>query len=152
MRTWKRNPNEIQQLVEAFYTNDPYYPRPNPDDLLYKEFSNDYLSAHPEESEDVGEAFCVRSRTSTADVFLRIEFRYNSQVSTKVDSYPFVVALTIPLSLSSCKPFLLNSIRPLVLCYLSFNSTCFPVLCIQVIGWARYFGKVTSKNGSCKKI
>ncbi|KAI0273912.1 hypothetical protein BGY98DRAFT_997769 [Russula aff. rugulosa BPL654] len=23
MRTWKRNPNEIQQLVEAFYSNDP---------------------------------------------------------------------------------------------------------------------------------
>ena len=57
MRTWKRNPNEIQQLVEAFYTNDPYYPRPNPDDPLYKDFSNGYLSAHPEESKDVGEAF-----------------------------------------------------------------------------------------------
>ena len=60
MRTWKRNPNEIQQLVEAFYSNDPYYPRPNPDDPLYKEFSNGYLSAHPKESRDatdVGEAF-----------------------------------------------------------------------------------------------
>jgi len=60
MPTWKRNPNEIQQLVEAFYTNDPYYPRPNSDDPLYKEFNNGYLSAHPKESRgaiDVGEAF-----------------------------------------------------------------------------------------------
>lgn len=60
MRTWKRNPNEIQQLVDAFYTNDPYYPRPNPNDTLYKEFGNGYLSAHPKESRDatdVGEAF-----------------------------------------------------------------------------------------------
>ena len=60
MRTWKRNPNEIQQLVEAFYTNDPYYPRPNPGDPLYKEFSDGYLSAHPKEPRDaivVGEAF-----------------------------------------------------------------------------------------------
>jgi hypothetical protein len=60
MRTWKRNPNEIQQLVEAFYTNDPYYLRPNPGDPLYKEFSTGYLSAHPKESRDaidVCEAF-----------------------------------------------------------------------------------------------
>ena len=75
MRTWKRNPNEIKQLVDAFYTNDPYYPRPNPNDLLYKEFSNGYLSAHPKESRDaidVGEAFLraieneQRRRTSIA--------------------------------------------------------------------------------------
>jgi hypothetical protein len=60
MRTWKRNPNEIQQLVDAFYTNDPYYSRPSPNVLLYKEFSNGYLSAHPKELRDaidVGEAF-----------------------------------------------------------------------------------------------
>jgi len=57
MRTWNRNPNETQQLVEAFYTNDPYYPRPNPDDPLYKEFSDGYLSVHPKESRDVSEAF-----------------------------------------------------------------------------------------------
>jgi Zinc finger protein len=56
----EKESNEIQQLVEAFYTNDPYYPRPNPDDPLYKEFSNGYLSAHPKESRDAidaGETF-----------------------------------------------------------------------------------------------
>ena len=60
MRMWKRNPNEIQQLVDAFYVNDPYYPRPNSNDPLYKEFSNGYLSIHPEESKDaidVAQAF-----------------------------------------------------------------------------------------------
>ena len=60
MRLWKRNPKDIQQLVDAFYTNDPYYPRPNPDDLLYREFSNGYMSAHPKEASDaieVGKAF-----------------------------------------------------------------------------------------------
>jgi len=44
-----------------FFTNDPYYPRPDPDDPLYKEFGNGYLSAHPKESRDAmdggGEAF-----------------------------------------------------------------------------------------------
>ncbi|KIL60785.1 hypothetical protein M378DRAFT_907321 [Amanita muscaria Koide BX008] len=84
MRTWKRNPNEIQQLVEVFYANVPYYPRPNPDDPLYKEFSNGYLNAHPKESRDaidVGEAFW---RASSADLFPRIEFPYHNQVFTKV--------------------------------------------------------------------
>ena len=60
MRTWKRNSNEIQQLVDSFYTNDPYYPRPNPNDPLYTEFSNGYMSAHPKELRDaidVGEDF-----------------------------------------------------------------------------------------------
>ena len=63
MCTWKleRNADEIQQLVDAFYSNDPYYPRrPNPNDPLYKEFSNGYLSAHPKEPRDtidVGEDF-----------------------------------------------------------------------------------------------
>ena len=60
MRTWKQNSNEIQQLVDAFYTNDPYYPRPNPNDPLYKEFGNGYMSAHPRElrgAVDIGEAF-----------------------------------------------------------------------------------------------
>ena len=53
MRTWKRDPNEIQQLVDFFYTNDP---RPNPKDPLYKEFSNGCMSAHPRDAIDVGEA------------------------------------------------------------------------------------------------
>ena len=60
MRTWKRDPNEIQQLVDSFFMNDPYYPRPNPNDSLYKEFSNGYMSAHPKELRDaidVGESF-----------------------------------------------------------------------------------------------
>jgi hypothetical protein len=60
MRTWRRTRNEIPQLVDAFFINDPYYPRPNPADPLYHEFSNGYFSAVPKEFKDakeVGEAF-----------------------------------------------------------------------------------------------
>jgi len=114
-------------LVEAFYTNDPYYPRPNPEDPLYKEFSNGYLSAHPKESRDaidVVKLFCVRSRTSSADVFPRIEFRYHSQVFTKVESYPFVVCSPSLFPCPVANLSLSTVVRRFVLGYLSVNSIC----------------------------
>jgi hypothetical protein len=83
--------NEIRQLAEAFYTNDPYYPRPNPDDPLYKEFSTGCLSAHPKECRDaidVGEGFLRAIEMSSTDIFPQIGFQYHSQVFT----VPFVVS------------------------------------------------------------
>ena len=38
MRPWSRKKEEINQLVESFFTNDPYYPRPRPQDPLYQKF------------------------------------------------------------------------------------------------------------------
>jgi hypothetical protein len=86
MCTGKRDPNEIQQLVDAFYTDDPYYPHPDPDDPLYREFSNGYLSAHPKESRDavdVGETFlrAIENKQQRPGVFPQIEFRYQNILS-----------------------------------------------------------------------
>ena len=57
MRTWKRTKEEIPTLVEAFFTNDPYYPRPDPTDPLYVQFKTGYLSVYPQDATDLGEVF-----------------------------------------------------------------------------------------------
>jgi Zinc finger protein len=57
MRAWKRTSEEIPTLVEAFFINDPYYPRPDPNDSLYVQFKAGYLSVYPENAIDLGEAF-----------------------------------------------------------------------------------------------
>ena len=62
MRPWLRKKNEIHQLVEAFFSNDPYYPRPRPADRLYQKFCLGYLEAHLKESKEAAEL---------AEVFLR---------------------------------------------------------------------------------
>ncbi|KAF8325491.1 hypothetical protein F5887DRAFT_1019271 [Amanita rubescens] len=38
MRAWSRKKEDVHQLVESFFTNDPYYPRPRPEDPLYQKF------------------------------------------------------------------------------------------------------------------
>lgn len=62
MRAWKRNKDEIQQLVDSFFINDPYYPRPRANDRLYEQFCTGYWAAHPSGSNDASEI---------AEVFLR---------------------------------------------------------------------------------
>lgn len=57
MRAWKRTKEEILVLVNAFFINDPYYPRPDPKDPLYVQFKTGYLSVYPEDAIDLGEAF-----------------------------------------------------------------------------------------------
>jgi hypothetical protein len=63
MRPWSRKKDEIHQLVEAFFSNDPYYPRPRPADPLYQKFLLAYLEAHPKESQETAEL---------AEAFLRV--------------------------------------------------------------------------------
>jgi hypothetical protein len=55
MRPWSRKKNEVHQLVEAFFNNDPYYPRPRPADPLYQKFCLGYLEAHLKESKEAAE-------------------------------------------------------------------------------------------------
>ena len=62
MRPWSRKKNEVHELVEAFFTNDPYYPRPRPEDPLYRKFCLGYLEADPKESMEA---------TELAEAFLR---------------------------------------------------------------------------------
>jgi len=62
MRAWKRNKDEIQKLVDSFFINDPYYPRPRGNDPLYQQFRTGYKAAHPSKSNDA---------TEIAEEFLR---------------------------------------------------------------------------------
>ncbi|KIM47499.1 hypothetical protein M413DRAFT_6825 [Hebeloma cylindrosporum] len=55
LRPWSREKNEIHLLVEAFFINDPYYPRPRPEDARYQKFCLDYLEAYPKESKEATE-------------------------------------------------------------------------------------------------
>ena len=38
VRTWNRVKDEIPNLVDAFFVNDPYYPRARLTDPLYRDF------------------------------------------------------------------------------------------------------------------
>jgi hypothetical protein len=45
VRTWDKRPESVDQLVSAFFANDPYYPRPRTSDALYNNFKAAYLSS-----------------------------------------------------------------------------------------------------------
>ncbi|KAK2462901.1 hypothetical protein APHAL10511_005099 [Amanita phalloides] len=47
VREWNRTMEQIPILVQAFFSNDPYYPRPIPDNPLYAEFKSGYLDGYP---------------------------------------------------------------------------------------------------------
>ena len=51
MRPWSKK-KEVNQLVESFFINDPYYPRPRPQDPLYQKFCLGYTDVYPKESEE----------------------------------------------------------------------------------------------------
>ena len=57
MRDWRRIKDDIPDLVDAFFINDPYYPRPDLNDPLYVEFKTGYLAAYPQDAVDLGQAF-----------------------------------------------------------------------------------------------
>lgn len=57
MRTWDKRPESIDQLVSAFFTNDPYYPRPRTSDNLYHHFKAAYLSECGGDSKVLATAF-----------------------------------------------------------------------------------------------
>lgn len=44
-REWGKNMKGVSELVTAFMSNDPYYPRPRPQDPLYQTFRTAYLDA-----------------------------------------------------------------------------------------------------------
>ncbi len=50
MREWQwasdvQSLADVQPLVDSFFVNDPYYPRPRPSDALYAAFKSGYRSA-----------------------------------------------------------------------------------------------------------
>ena len=65
MRTFGKASGDIAELVDAFFANDPYYPRPEPSSVLYSNFKKGYMgSCSPE------------SRTRAALFLQAIEARY----------------------------------------------------------------------------
>ena len=52
MRAFDRAAGDVAELVDAFFVNDPYYPRPVPGDALYDSFKRGYTSACPSEHRD----------------------------------------------------------------------------------------------------
>ena len=57
MRPWDKRPESIDQLVSAFFANDPYYPRPRASDTLYGDFKAGYLGGCEGDSEALATAF-----------------------------------------------------------------------------------------------
>ena len=67
MRPWSRKKNEVHQLVEACFSNDPYYPRPRPEDPLYQKFCLGHQEAHLKETEEAAEFVKVFLRAIEAE-------------------------------------------------------------------------------------
>lgn len=42
MKPWDRRTESVPSLAQAFFCNDPYYPRPRPQEPLHKEFKEAY--------------------------------------------------------------------------------------------------------------
>jgi hypothetical protein len=57
MHAWNRVDGDITELVDAFFTNDPYYPRPNTSDPLYIEFKTGYLETCTTNSVNLAHSF-----------------------------------------------------------------------------------------------
>jgi hypothetical protein len=47
MRPWDRSYEKVSVLVDAFFQNDPYYPRPRDGGPIYRKFREGYLLAYP---------------------------------------------------------------------------------------------------------
>ena len=54
---WDKTEEGISGLVQAFFANDPYYPRPRQTDDLYILFKQAYLGQYPNESITLGQQF-----------------------------------------------------------------------------------------------
>ena len=57
VRPWDKHPESIDQLVSAFFANDPYYPRPHTSDALYNHFKTAYLDHCGGDNEALAAAF-----------------------------------------------------------------------------------------------
>ena len=65
-RQWSKARADIQELVDAFYTNDPYYPRARSDERQYNHFRLGYLAVYPEEAIEIGNAFLQANKAEQA--------------------------------------------------------------------------------------
>lgn len=76
MRPWSRKEDGVHQLVDAFFSNDPYYPRPRRGDPLYQKFCLGYLEATlkvSKEDAELAKAFlhAIEAEQATRDSAVR---------------------------------------------------------------------------------
>ena len=70
MRPWTREKIEINLLVDSFFQNDPYYPRPRTTDPLYR-FCKGYTSAYSEDGQELASAILQAFQQEQAQRDLR---------------------------------------------------------------------------------
>lgn len=57
MRSWDRTVETVSILAQAFFDNDPYYPRPRPLEPLYEDFKAAYKEQVPADYQHLADAF-----------------------------------------------------------------------------------------------
>ncbi|CDO74247.1 hypothetical protein BN946_scf184536.g2 [Trametes cinnabarina] len=57
VRKWSKVVDDVGDIVQPFFANDPYYPRPRPGDDLYEAFKSAYLAQYGSQTKPVGLAF-----------------------------------------------------------------------------------------------
>jgi hypothetical protein len=57
IRAFDKDSGDVSELVEAFFSNDPYYPRPVTNDTLYNIFRQSYMTSCPRERRARGALF-----------------------------------------------------------------------------------------------
>ncbi|RPD62716.1 hypothetical protein L226DRAFT_324399 [Lentinus tigrinus ALCF2SS1-7] len=57
VRKWSKCVEDVVDLVQPFFVNDPYYPRPRPNDPLYQAFRSGYLEQYGTHTRSIGIAF-----------------------------------------------------------------------------------------------
>ncbi|KAK7692602.1 hypothetical protein QCA50_004234 [Cerrena zonata] len=67
MRRWDLTVVSIPTLVQAFFTNDPYYPRPRSQDPLYEQFKSGYMQEFPTDHQHLADAFLEAIETTQAE-------------------------------------------------------------------------------------
>ncbi|KAL4250540.1 hypothetical protein ABKN59_002310 [Abortiporus biennis] len=65
VRKWSKTVEGVDELVSAFFTNDPYYPRPRPNEPLYEAFKSAYMGEY--RSDMRGEAFITAIEAEQAN-------------------------------------------------------------------------------------
>ena len=49
MRSFDKHHGDVSELADAFFSNDPYYPRPTQNDPMYGIFKDTYIDSCPSE-------------------------------------------------------------------------------------------------------
>ena len=54
MRPWSKLCRDLSVLVDSYFQNDPYFPRPHDGGTMYKNFRQGYIQAYPQTDDGRG--------------------------------------------------------------------------------------------------